>query len=393
MKIGPGLHLSYCTNIHRGETWEEVFAALRTHALAVRDQVCSSGPFAIGLRVGAVAAGELREPGNLTAFRRWLDRENCYVVAINGFPYGRFHGTRVKEQVYAPDWSTDERLEYTKLLFDLLDAVAPAGESIGVSTLPGSFKEFAAGDAWMERIRDRLWCCCRHIEALRERSGRDIHLGLEPEPLGLFETSAETVEFLETLLDRAEDPEMVRRNVGINYDTCHLAVEYETAREAVGRFRQAGLRLSKLHLSSALRLVPTPEALDRLRAFEEGVYLHQVVIRNGKAPGGGGLVRFRDLGPALAAVAGGEVPPGDEWRVHFHIPLHEAPEPPFGDTRDHLLEILDLVREDPALCPHLEMETYTWEVLPAGLRERDVAAQLVGEYGWTLGALRERGLA
>ena len=389
MKLSSGLHLAYCTNIHRGETWDETFSALRRHTLAVRIAISPAAPFAIGLRLGARAAGELGSSPQLRdAFRAWLEAENCYVVAINGFPYGRFHGTRVKEQVYAPDWSTQERLDYTNLLFDLLCEIAPPGESIGVSTLPGSFKEFVTESSRIERIQENLLACSRHIDSLRERSGRDIHLGLEPEPLGLFETSEETVNFLNRLVQRAEDPDSVRRNLGVNYDTCHLAVEYESAREALGRIASAGWRISKLHLSSALRFPPIPEALRQIRAFQDEIYLHQVVARQSD----GTLVRYRDLPPALAAVDAGR-PAGEEWRVHFHIPLHERPLAPFGDTRDHLLETLDVVQANPELCPHLEMETYTWEVLPDALRNADVTAQLIREYQWTLDALRQRNLA
>jgi len=389
VKIGPGLNLAYCTNIHRGETWDETFAALQRHTLAVRNAICADAPFAIGLRLGVQPASELGADANLrNRFRAWLDRENCYVVAINGFPFGQFHGTRVKEQVYAPDWSTLERLNYTNLLFDLLGEIAPPGESIGVSTLPGSFKEFVTDESHVARIQDNLLACSRHIDQLRERTGRDIHLGLEPEPLGLFETSAETVAFMERLLERAEAPASVLRNIGVNYDTCHLAVEYESAREALGRLRDAGLRISKLHLSSALRFRPTPEALAQVRAFQDEVYLHQVIIRQTD----GSLSRYRDLPPALEAVDHGAAV-GEEWRVHFHVPLHEAPMAPFADTRDHLLETLDVVREIPDLCPHLEMETYTWEVLPDALRDADVVAQLIREYQWTLAALAARNLA
>src|SRR4051812_15702439 len=120
MQLKHGLHLAYCSNIHRGESWAQTFEALQKYTLAVRDRVSKGRSYAIGLRLSADAARELSEPETLAQFRRWLDRENCYVFTINGFPYGAFHGTRVKEQVYAPDWTTVERLEYTKLLFNLL---------------------------------------------------------------------------------------------------------------------------------------------------------------------------------------------------------------------------------------------------------------------------------
>ncbi len=83
----------------------------------------------------------------------------------------------------------------------------------------------------------------------------------------------------------------------------------------------------------------------------------------------------------------------EEWRIHFHVPLHAPAAPPFENTNDHLLGVLDVLAENPQLCSHLEMETYTWEVLPPELREQNVVDQLAQEYHWTLAALAERGLA
>jgi hypothetical protein len=162
---------------------------LQRHTLAVRDGVSLGKPYAIGLRLSHQAARQLREPGTLKAFRQWLDHENCYVFTINGFPYGQFHGTRVKEQVYAPDWTTRERLEYTNLLFDLLAEIVPVGIEGSVSTVPVSFKEFIRSDDQIRASRENLWRCVEHIEDASRRSGRKLHLGLEPEPLCHLETT------------------------------------------------------------------------------------------------------------------------------------------------------------------------------------------------------------
>lgn len=395
MRLKHGIHLGYCTNIHRGESWEETFRALRTHTDAVRRRVAPDRPYGIGLRLSAAAAEELAsDPSQRDAFRRWLDETDSYVFTINGFPYGAFHGTRVKEQVFAPDWSTPERLAYTKRLFDLIDELAPAGLEASVSTLPGSFKEFlrpeTAGEQ-REAIRRNLRACAEHIEGIRERSGRDLHLGLEPEPLGLFENSGETVSFFEDLVAGTSSEERARllRNLGVNYDTCHLAVEFEEPAEAIGALRSAGIRLSKIHLSSALKLRPTPEAVERLRPFEEGVYFHQVLV----AEKGTVVRRFKDLPEALAWHGTEPEAAGEEWRVHFHVPLHASPEACFGDTRDHLTGLLALYAADPSWCRHFEFETYTWEVMPPSLRSPDVVDQLVAEYGWCLGELARHGLA
>jgi hypothetical protein len=289
--------------------------------------------------------------------------------------------------VYAPDWSTPERLAYTKQLFDLIAALVPAGISGSVSTVPGSFKPWIENDAARRQaIFANLTACARHIEALATRSGRDLHLGLEPEPCCQFETSEETVTFFEQW--RATDPAVASllRHVGVNYDCCHLAVEFESPATALDRLAAAGLRLSKLHLSSALRVKPDAAGRAALAAFVEPTYLHQVVVGNG------GTVRrrFVDLPEALASTVAAE--PDDEWRVQFHVPLHAAPGAPFSDTREHLLGALDWIQTHPGACHHLEMETYTWEVLPAPLR-LGIDEQLVREYAWTLEACAQRGLA
>src|SRR5688572_1044041 len=142
MKLNHNLHLAYCTNIHRGETWAETFDALKKHTLSVRQRVCPDSPYAIGLRLSHRAAHELSDRATILVFQRWLAENNCYVFTINGFPYGQFHGTRVKEQVYQPDWTTPERLSYTNLLFDLLAQLLPEGVEGSVSTLPCGFKRF-----------------------------------------------------------------------------------------------------------------------------------------------------------------------------------------------------------------------------------------------------------
>jgi hypothetical protein len=387
MKLNHGIHLAYCTNVHRGETWAETFGTLERHTLPVRRRVASGQPYAIGLRLGQRAAAELAQPGTLTAFRRWLDANNCYVFTINGFPYGSFHGTRVKEQVYAPDWSTPERLAYTNQLFDLIAILVPQGLSGSVSTVPGTFKAWAENDsARRAAIFKNLTACARHIEAVSQRTGRDLHLGLEPEPCCQFETTTETVAFFDGW--RASDPAVsgLLRHVGVNYDCCHLAVEFESPIEALDRLANAGLRLSKLHLSSALSVRPNAEGRAALAAFVEPVYLHQVVVGRGETV----RRRYVDLPDALASAEPAQA--DDEWRVHFHVPLHAAPGAPFSDTRDHLLGALDWLQAHPDACQHLEMETYTWEVLPAALR-LGIEEHLTREYAWTLDACAQRGLA
>ncbi len=406
MKLNHGLHLAYCTNIHRGETWMETFRSLQNYALAVRDKVCPHPqPFAIGLRLSEHAAVALSDRAEMLQFQRWLAANACYVFTINGFPYGQFHGARVKEQVYRPDWTSPERVAYTNLLFDLLAQLVPPGIDGSVSTLPGTFKTFHPNAEALKAIRQNIWRTVEHIAHVSRQTGRKLHLGLEPEPLCLLESSAETLHFFEHL--RAEHPHDPRlaEHLGVNYDTCHFAVEFEEPHHALPCLVQHGIKISKIHLSSALKVTPTPAACAELKTFADDVYLHQVVARDDA----GRRTIYHDLPdalesfqtsassvqpPGLAASAISHLPsPNSEWRIHFHVPLHAPAGPPFANTNDHLLGVLDLLQADPQLCSHLEMETYTWEVLPPALKTHSVVDQLAEEYAWTLAELKARGLA
>ena len=386
MKLSKGHHLAYCTNVHRGNNWAETFASLEKDVMQVKKKVCPDDPYAIGLRLGAEAAEELSQPEMLKNFKQWLEIQNAYVFTINGFPYGNFHGQRVKEKVYQPDWTEPARLSYTITLFEILAFLLAKGSEGSVSTLPASFKEFHSGDL-PEDGYQHLLTCAKKIEELSVQHGLDLHLGLEPEPLGWFETTSETLVFFEELLKRAKDPELVRRRIGVNYDCCHLALEYEDAKEGLTSLQDAGIRLSKLHISSALQTSPNPGNLTTLQNYVEEVYLHQVIeARHGEV-----VTRIKDLDLALSQTGGGKMD-ADEWRIHFHVPLHASLGNGLGDTREHVTDTLDWLADHPHACRHLEMETYTWEVLPDELRSLNVVDQVIKEYDWTLDALEQRGL-
>lgn len=383
MRLQNNLHLAYCTNIHRGDDWTETLASLEKYTLAVKEQVSPDRPYAIGLRLSDLASRQLSEPRTLNAFREWLHRHGCYVFTINGFPFGQFHGTKVKERVYLPDWTHPDRLTYTNRLFEILAQLVPEGVEGSVSTLPGSFKEFITTLEQRAQIHDQLWRCIDHIEECSARHGRQLHLGLEPEPLGLFETSAETVQFFHEMEAARPGDARLKKFLGVNYDTCHLAVEYEEPADVVAAFQKENIRVSKIHLSSALQLTPDDAARSWLHRFADDIYLHQVVARTAT----GDLRRDKDLDVTLTQPAG-----DTEWRIHFHVPLHASNLTHGQTTASHLLGLLDLLTKNPTLCSHLEMETYTWEVLPQELRSASVIEQLVREYDWCLKQLAQRGL-
>lgn len=386
-------HLSYCTNIHPAETWSETLTALKTNTLTVRDNLITEGkltketPFAIGLRLSAKATEELLEHNNLDNFIHWLKTENAYIYTINGFPYGAFHNTRVKENVYKPDWTSNARLTYTNNLFNIIAELAPAESGGSVSSLPGSFKDFHANEALIFR---NLYACAEHIELLSEQYEKDLHLGLEPEPLGHFENTQETLDFFQRFHDWAKsqnlDSNLIHTRIGLNYDTCHFALQYENPQESLDLFHKNNIRISKIHLSNALSINPqNPKAIEAIQPFNEPTYLHQVITKNDE----GKIQRYTDLPNFLdevkkhSQITNHESQIEGEARIHFHIPLHAEPAPPLASTKDHAQQTLTYLKNHPLTCNHLEMETYTWGVLPKQLQQ-PITDQLTQEYLWTL---------
>ncbi len=392
---GCAAHLGYCTNIHPGESWLETRAALMRHLPAVKARFAPAAPMGFGMRLSAEAAATLAaEPAALAWLRDFLAVEGLYVFTINGFPFGRFHGARVKERVYQPDWTHPERLAYTDQLADLLDLLLPAGEAGSISTVPGGFRNLAGQPEALEAVAEMLLRHAAHLVALHERTGRTIALALEPEPMCLLETVEETARFFEEHLfvrraaARLADlagltvpaaAQAMRRHLGICYDVCHAAVEFEDPAASLARLRSSGIAVPKLQLSSALRIPRVDAAaVERLRRFDDGVYLHQVVERRAD----GRLVRHLDLPDAFAAFEREGAAPGErEWRIHVHVPLFQEEAGDFGTTRGFLREILTLHRHTP-VSPHLEVETYTWDVLPPELREMPIEAAIARELAW-----------
>lgn len=395
---GPGeRHLTYCTNIHPGESWDEVRSNLARFVLAVRERVAPGGPFGVGLRLSGRAARELAEPDRLGEFRAFLQQHGLYVFTLNGFPHGAFHGQPVKEEVYRPDWLEEERLAYTNGLANLLAALLPDGMEGTVSTVPGAFAPRVAGEQDAAEMAARMARHVHHLLRLEDSTGRRIAIALEPEPCCHLETVAETVDFFdrhlfagagadtlarEAGLSPAAAEAALRTHIGICFDTCHMAVEFENPADALARIDAAGIRLLKVQVSAGLR-VPRLDASTRaaLHAFADGVYLHQVVERGSN----GGLRRYLDLPDALGA-AGSSTDEDREWRVHFHVPLFYPRLGAFESTQDYAAEALELIWRGPD-CQHFEVETYTWDVLPEEFRGGGIVAAVARELEWAMAHL------
>ncbi len=400
IRSAPRLDLTYCLNIHPGETWRDNFAAIRNDALRVRNLVAPNQPFGLGLRLSARAAAALARPRALAELRAFLDAHNLYVFTINGFPYGRFHGARIKQKVYAPDWRTQARRDYTVALVDILAALVPKGCSGSISTVPGSYKAWIASDADIRAMARNLADVAAHCARLRETRGADIALALEPEPDGFIETAGEAIAFLEGPLralgtahlagsrrfGKAKARAALARHIGICLDTAHAAVQYVHPCLALKQLSRAGIRIPKVQLSAALRAYPDAAGVKRLRAFCDSVYLHQVRVKTAS----GRIAAFKDLPDAIAArtrrwkETGRR--PDEEWRIHFHVPLGFEEHEGLSSTADLLDQRVMRVLYS-AVAPHLEIETYTFSVLPKKLRAADVAAGVAREFAW----LRARG--
>jgi hypothetical protein len=394
MRIGDRYDLTYCSNIHAGETWDDVFAALVAALPVVRRHLQTDAAFAVGLRLSAAAAATLDRGETLQTFRKFLSDQNCYVPTINGFPYGAFHGTRVKERVYEPDWRDPRRVNYSNQLARILAALqAPtADRPVSISTVPGAFRDAAREPADRAAIARGILEHAVYLARLRDEMGVTVTLAIEPEPACVIETVSEAVTFfVDELLSAAAVSRMnqhhgskltsseIARHVGICLDACHMAVEFEDPQTALEQLAAAGISVAKVQLSAALRVARTrgaasPHAL--LAPFAEDTYLHQVVIQTADDT----LHRFTDLPDALQATREDARSDG-EWRVHFHVPIFLDRMSGFATTQPYLAALLRAVRSR-GISTCLEVETYTWDVLPREYRMLDMCEAIARELSW-----------
>lgn len=401
MKLPSHGHLTYCSNIHPGETWSEVLTSLQIHLPAIKQQVAPDGPMGIGLRLSNQASIELQKLG-IEPFLEWMQLQGFYVFTMNGFPYGGFHRQTVKDQVHQPDWTTDERVIYTKRLFDLLAKMVPEGMDGGISTSPLSYKPWWTREQHHTVFRaatENLLKIVVQLHRYHQHQGITLHLDIEPEPDGLIENSLETVRYFEEWLiplgkrvlsdqlnvTEDEVEKIIKRHVMVCYDVCHFAVTYESPAEAMGRFLEAGIGIGKIQISSALKGNFTGNQYSReeyakvFKSLDEPTYLHQVVARDSENK----LHQYQDLPDALNYLSQPDV---IEWRTHFHVPVFIESYGLLQSTQCDIREVLQLWIKSP-MTNHLEVETYTWEVLPEEL-QTDITTSIARELHWVIEQLR-----
>ncbi|MDN5214302.1 metabolite traffic protein EboE [Fulvivirgaceae bacterium BMA12] len=400
MQLKNNQHLTYCTNIHKGESWSEVFTYLKQYIPEIKSQVSPDSPFGIGIRLSDLASKQLLEGQALDHFKSWLTENELYVFTMNGFPFGSFHGERVKDQVHHPDWTTRERVDYTVRLFKILAEILPEGVDGGISTSPISYKLWwnhdnqALNEIWEKGTRHLLEVI-KYLIELEKETGKKLHLDIEPEPDGLLENTAEVLTYFQKWLipmgtpflkehfgfEAEEAERRIKSHLQICYDVCHFAVVYEEPDQVFQAFRSAGIGIGKIQISAALKALFTSDAgktahiLEDFHHFNEPTYLHQVVGRDASDV----KYQYNDLPAAIE-----HFPDRDfrEWRSHFHVPVFLDKYDQLESTQEDILKVFALNKVHE-ITQHLEVETYTWEVLPQAMQV-DLTTSITRELNWVL---------
>jgi sugar phosphate isomerase/epimerase len=385
-------HLAYSTLVHPGDTWAEMRESLETYAPAVKARVSPDAAYGLSLRISAASAATLTaDPAERQRLKAWLDEHDMYVYTVNAFPYGPFKGRVVMEQVYEPDWATDDRVRYTCEVADILAEITPDWVSPSIQTAPLAFRPNVPDEERVNELTENLLRVVAHLADLERRTGRRVKVALEPEPACFLETTEETIRYFEehiyspdgtsrlmrlTGLPASEVAGIVRRHLGLVFDICHQSVQFEDIAAELRAIRDAGIPLYKFQAAAAL-WVPevTADAVASLEAFTDTIYLSQTTERRD-----GELTRFLNLKDAIAAW---QLDPSGsrEWRTHFHVPVFLDDLGEFRTTRPGIEAALRVHVETP-LSDHLEIETYTWDVLPAHLKTGDITDYVSRELEW-----------
>lgn len=399
----------YCMNVHAGRTFLEVLANLENYSARVQRLVGS--PVGIGLWFSERSAVETLELGNLDRLRSTLERFSLTPFTLNGFPQGDFHQKVVKHAVYHPTWWEASRLEYTRKLVRILDAILPDGEAGSISTLPIAWGTPAPSSEQILVACKNLIFLAQELASLQESSGRTIVIAIEPEP-GCYLTSTESFRrfYCDHLLAACSSEAIRKRvlnHITLCHDVCHAAVMFEDQSRELNSLFTNGIRVGKVQVSSAIS-VPWSKmtreqsevALSQLCQFAEDRYLHQTTFGTSsieQSSTGTPVMKnmVEDLPLALQRDQLGLTsidqlaklePLSEEWRVHFHVPIFverfgelSTTQPEIEDT----LKLLGPLAEAPQFpTGHFEIETYAWPVLPEALRVDDLASGIAREIQW-----------
>ena len=397
MDLGNGLgHLTYSTLVHPGDTWEEMWASLVTYVPKVKARVAPRVPFGVSLRLSARSAETLaHDRAERDKLKKFLADNDMYLYTVNAFPYGPFKNQIVKEQVYEPDWRSEERTRYTMNVADVLADVVPEGISPSIQSAPLGFKPRVTGADVVASYTQHVLRVAAHLIGLASRTGRVVTLALEPEPYCFLETTDETVAYFRdhlytgasaTALAKlagipiSEAHIALRRHVGVVFDICHQAVVYENIAESLQKLVDAGIPIFKLQEAAAMRVPEvTQKIVDTLARYANTIYLTQTVEKKD-----GKLTRFLNLEDAFKAWHANPGP--REWRTHFHVPVFLDSLGELGTTRFAIEDALRFHKANP-LSRQLEIETYTWDVLPEHLKSGDIVDYVTRELEWVRGQL------
>ncbi len=398
MDLGNGLgHLTYSTLVHPADTWDQLWTSLNTYLPKVKARVSPNAPFGVCIRLSASSAELLASNrAERDKLKRFLSEHDMYVYTVNAFPYGAFKDRVVKEQVYEPDWRTEERTAYTINVADILSDIAREDISPSIQTAPLGFKPNVTGPDVVASYTEHVLRVAAHLVQIEARTGRTVTLAIEPEPHCFLETTDETIAYFGSYLYTgaaattlakvagipiSEAHVALRRHLGIVFDIGHQAVGFEHIPTSLQKLVDAGIPIFKLQEVAAMHIPQvTQESVDALAQYAKTVYLTQTVEKKD-----GRITKFLNVEDAFAAW---KADPGPrEWRIHFHVPVFLEDLGPFRTTRFALEEALTFHRATP-LSRQLEIETYTWDVLPEHLKTGDIVDYVCREIEWVRGQLR-----
>lgn len=400
MDLGNGFgHLTYSTLVHPGDTWVDMKDSLVTYVPEVKRRFAPDVPMGVSLRLANASVEELlAHPQERKWLKDFLTKHQLYIFTVNAFPYGPFKGEIVKEQVYEPDWTSEERTKYTINIANILAEVTEESIEPTIQTAPLAFRPKVTSPNYVELFNENIYKVIAHLMNLEKSTGRRVKLALEPEPFCFLETIPETVDWFNNYVYSIEAAKKisrysgqplaevfsgVRRYLGVVLDICHQSVEFENITEDIELLTSAGIPIFKLQEAAALRVDNvTPEIVDELKKYTGTIYLSQTTeLRNGA------ITRYLNLEEAITAW---ERDPGPrEWRTHFHVPVFLENLGPFKTTRSGIDDALRVHAHTP-LSTHLEIETYTWDVLPEHLKTGDIIEYVVRELEYVRDELRRQ---
>lgn len=402
-------HLSYCTNIHKGESWNEVFTNIKKYTVNVKKLITRKKWFSIGLCLSNKSVKSLTKKNILKKFQKWLLKKYIYIQTINSFCFTNFHEKNIKQKIYNPNWGTYERYIFTKQIINIIKHTLLITTTGTISTVPLFYKYTIKTKKEKYILLQKSIINLMNILIHLKKINKNISICMEPEPDCYLEKTSDVITFYNKRLyihgneylqknykiTKKINKQLIKKYIKVCYDICHFSLFKEKIQQTLSKFKKEKIDIGKIQLSSGLKTNEPKNYFLKNNFFKKlnkitkkTPFLHQaystIINKNNTISS-----HYKDLFEIKKRPLLEKKPikmiNKKIWKVHYHIPLYKSKHQNFKTTQKEISNLFRILLNSKKykIPTSIEIETYTWDNFKKS-QKINLLTSIVNEYKYTL---------